>query len=272
MRGKVPDATVGQRVLFIPGHSLDYILTFGKFHACEGAYHRIVRLCCPGFLSVDVKRHRTAVAEHGDIRRFPATALGSLPGYIDHRFGIPVGAIEIIRVFLCLAVVGHEALVVYAVAVAFGAVSGSEVKHVPHETSPYKRAAADYAPVLYMVDELPVFRMPAARGHRLHHTVLLMAHARARAILADTYAQFRVIAMGGVEPSGESGGCRAISSVIAVPRYIVGDEIESASLIACRGGGARGILGVGHDIEFLHVFHRIVTGLLELVEEPPEHD
>jgi len=259
-------------MLLIPGHSLDYILTFGKFHACEGAYHRIVRLGCPGFFSVDVKRHSTAVAEHGDIRRFPTTALGSLPGYIDHRFGVPVGAIEIIRVLLCLAVVGHQALVVYTVAVAFGAVSGPEVKHVPHETSPNKRSAADYAPVLYMVDELPVFRMPAARGYRLHHTVLLMAHARARAILADTYAQFRIIAMGGIEPGGERGSRRALPSVLAVPRYIVGDEVEGASLIACRGGGARGILGVGHDIEFLHVFHRIVTGLLDLVEESPEHD
>ena len=75
MRGKGPDTTVGQMVLFIPGHGLDYILTCGKLHAAEGAYHRIVRLGCPGFLSVDVKRHRAAVAEHGDISRFPAAAL-----------------------------------------------------------------------------------------------------------------------------------------------------------------------------------------------------
>ena len=65
-----------------------------------------------------------------------------------------------------------------------------------------------------------------------------MVNARSCSILTDANAQLRMFGVRLVEKSGQRLGGTAIPAVVTVPRNVLGDEVEIASLIAGRGGGA----------------------------------
>ena len=105
----------------------------------------------------------------------------------------PVGLIEVVGVLEGLAVVGDEAFVVDAVAVAFGAVAGSEVEEVPDEGAPEVGTLVELGPVEDVVFGLPGLGVELAGGVGLADLLFVVVDGGAGAVFADGDAELGVL-------------------------------------------------------------------------------
>ena len=204
---------VGKWCLGAFGNGLDGVGAGLELHVLPSGYVQAVGDLGANGFAINYELHLWHVGKYGDGRRC-IVALGEASlGDVDHRFGVPIGFIEVVGIFGSLAVKGDEAFIVDTVAVAFGAMSGSEIKHIPHKRAPHKFTIGNVAIVLDVVVGLPVFGMPISRRHGLTEFFLLMIDACSGAIFADAYAQLRMLGVGGVEKLRKSGGSATIPAV-----------------------------------------------------------
>lgn len=185
----------------------------------------------------------------------------------------PVGLIEVVGVLEGFAVVGDEAFVVDAVAVAFGAVAGGEVEEVPDEGAPEVGTFVELGPVEDVVFGLPGLGVELAGGVGLADLLFVVVDGGAGAVFADGDAELGVLLVGLVEEVAEVLGHAAVPAVVAVPGDEIGDEGEAGVVAEVAGadGGAGGVFGLGEGVEFLEEGDG-VGGHAEFVEEAPDDD
>lgn len=194
-----PNAAVGKSSAFAFRLHFNDVLTWLERDALEIADTDAVGALCAHGLAVNAERHGAAVAEHLDVCCLACAFRVASACDVDHRLRVPVGLIEEEGILSHFAVVRHQSLVVDARSVALCSVGRSEVKHVPHESSPYEGAFADDFPVADVVFRLPVFWVPPACWVGLYERVLLMIDARSSTIFADTDAEVGAALVGVIE-------------------------------------------------------------------------
>ena len=109
---------------------------------------------------IHAEGHSGSVTEYHDFRLRSQTK-GVAPSFnVNHRLFVPIGLIEVESILAYFTVAGDQALVIDSRTVTFCTIGGTEIKHVPDERSPNKRSFIDYFPVFYVIESLPVVRMP----------------------------------------------------------------------------------------------------------------
>ena len=150
-------------------------------------------------------RLRTSGEGHERLLRTRAKD-ATLLGQMEHGLiGTPVGFVEIEGVFARAAVESDQTFVIDAGAVAFMTMGGSEVKHVPYETTPQIRPGRNGFPVFYVIISLPVLRMPGTSRLRFGQSILLMVDTGTGTVFTDSNTKLRMVAVGLVKPAAQVG-------------------------------------------------------------------
>ena len=63
---------------------------------------------------------------------------------------------------------GYQPFVINARTITFRTMSRTEIKHIPHKTSPHIRTFVYYFPILNVIFCLPILWMPPTSGNSLY--------------------------------------------------------------------------------------------------------
>ena len=91
-------------------------------------------------------------------------------------------------------------------------------------------------------------------------------------IFADGNFYFGMVLMSSIQPCGKRSRCGPIPSIIAIPSYMISNEIQRAILITCRSSRTSRILPMCHSIQLLYILYRIVSLLFQFIEQSPKTD